>query len=62
MPNNEFLKNVAPLHTLTEEHLAHLAKRVVVKDILKDAAVCREGDANKGSLNIPIHELRTRLM
>jgi hypothetical protein len=62
MPNNEFLKNVVPLHTLTEEYLAHLAKRVLVKGILKDAAVCREGDTDKGSLKIIIHELRTRLM
>jgi len=42
----EFLKNFAPLHTLTEEHLARLAKRVVVEDVAKGTVVCHEGDTD----------------
>lgn len=50
MPTIDFLKNFTPLHTLTEEHLARLAKRVVVEDILKDAAICREGDTDNDAI------------
>lgn len=42
----DILKNFTPLHTLTDEHLARLAKRVVVEDIAKGALVCVEGDTD----------------
>jgi signal-transduction protein with cAMP-binding, CBS, and nucleotidyltransferase domain len=46
----EFLKNFTPLHTLTDEQLARLAKRVVVEDVTKGALVCAEGDTDNDTI------------
>lgn len=46
----ELLKNFTPLHTLTDEHLARLAKRVVVEDVAKGAVLCREGDTDNDAI------------
>jgi CRP-like cAMP-binding protein len=46
----EILKNFTPLHTLTDEHLARLAKRVVVEDVAKGAQVCVEGDTDNDAI------------
>ncbi len=46
----EILKNFTPLHTLTDEHLARLARRVVVEDVAKGAAVCAEGDTDNDAI------------
>ena len=43
MLSPEVLKNYTPLHGLTDEHLARLAKRAVVEDVAKGAEMCREG-------------------
>jgi CRP-like cAMP-binding protein len=46
----ETLKNFTPLHGLSDEHLARLAKRVEVEDIAKGAVLCREGDTDSDSI------------
>jgi CRP-like cAMP-binding protein len=46
----ENLKNFAPLHTLTNEHLVRLTKRVAVEDVAKGVAVCGEGDTDNDAI------------
>ena len=46
----DILKNFTPLHTLTDEHLARLAKRVVVEDVAKGAVICVEGDTDNHAI------------
>jgi CRP-like cAMP-binding protein len=46
----EILKNFTPLHTLTDEHLMRLAKRVVVEDVAKGTVVCAEGDTDNDTI------------
>ena len=46
----DILKNFTPLHTLTDQHLARLAKRVVVEDVAKGAVVCVEGDTDNNAI------------
>lgn len=46
----ETLKNFTPLHGLSNEHLARLAKRVEVEDIAKGAVLCSEGDTDSDSI------------
>ena len=46
----DILKNFTPLHTLTNEHLARLASRVVVQDVAKGTQVCVEGDTDNDSI------------
>jgi len=46
----ELLKNFTPLHTLTDEHRARLAKRIVVEDVAKGAVICTEGDTDNDAI------------
>lgn len=47
---SETLKNFTPLHGLSNEHLARLAKRVEVEDIAKGAVLCSEGGTDSDSI------------
>lgn len=46
----DILKNFTPLHALTDEHLARLARRVVAEDLARGAVVCREGDTDNDAI------------
>lgn len=50
MLSPEVLKNYTPLHGLTDEHLARLAKRAVVEDVVKGAELCREGGTDTDAI------------
>lgn len=50
MLSAEVLKNYTPLHGLTDEHLARLAKRIEVEDLAKGAELCREGGTNSDAI------------
>jgi len=59
----ETLKGFIPLHNLTDEHLARLAKRVVVEDVAKGAVICTEGDTDNDAIYLLEGglEMRSRL-
>lgn len=46
----DILRNFTPLHTLTDQHLARLAKRVEVEDLAKGTPVCTEGDTDNNAI------------
>ncbi len=46
----EILKNFTPLHTLTDQHRARLAKHVVVEEVAKGTVVCVEGDTDNTAI------------
>ena len=50
MLSPDVLKNYTPLHSLTNEHLTRLTKRVLVEDIAKGAEICREGSTDSNAI------------
>ena len=50
MLSPEVLKNYTPLHGLTDDQLARLARRVVAEEVAKGAELCREGGTDTDAI------------
>ena len=50
MVDQKLLKNLVPLHNLSEGHLKRLASKLIVEELANGTVICREGDRNDHSI------------